>query len=138
MGEATVEDDAFGRAIRRVCGRCRSASRKLPRRSSAERGPDPVALLERELAEAAVRRKLLITGPFPGMGTGDPDLYKAFCWRFWALVNAVDGRVGVVLPRSAFAAKGSTDLRRALFAEAGRDQADAVVEQFWMGICECA
>ena len=24
-------------------------------------------------------------GAYPGMGTGDPDLYKAFCWRFWHL-----------------------------------------------------
>jgi len=52
------------------------------------------------------------------MGTGDPDLYKAFCWRFWSLVAADGGRIGVVLPRSAFAAKGSTEFRQALFEKA--------------------
>lgn len=117
--EATVEDDAFwarhSPGMRSLPQREQEAAKAKFRRTR----PDLAALLERELTEVAVRRKLLVTGPFPGMGTGDPDLYKAFCWRFWALVNAVDGRVGVVLPRSAFAAKGSTEFRRALFAEAG-------------------
>ena len=30
-------------------------------------------------------RKALTCGAYPGMGTGDPDFYKAFCWRFWNL-----------------------------------------------------
>ena len=45
------------------------------------------------------------------MGTGDPDLYKAFCWRFWNLISADRGWIGVVLPRSALSAKGSTRFR---------------------------
>ena len=53
------------------------------------------------------------------MGTGDPDLYKAFTWRFWHLVAADGGRIGVVLPRSALAAKGSTEFRRTMFESAG-------------------
>ena len=45
---------------------------------------------------------------FPGMGTGDPDLYKAFCWRFWHLTTREGGtHRRRVLPRSALAAKGS-------------------------------
>jgi len=52
------------------------------------------------------------------MGTGDPDLYKAFCWRFWNLVCEDGGRIGVVLPRSALAAKGSTEFRREVFSRA--------------------
>ena len=55
------------------------------------------------------------------MGSGDPDYYKAFCWRFWNLVRETDGRIGVVLPRSALAAKGSTEFRLSIF-----DQADSV------------
>ncbi len=50
------------------------------------------------------------------MGTGDPDLYKAFCWRFWKLISSQGGWLGIVLPRSAFAAKGSTDFRQAVYA----------------------
>src|SRR5208283_414889 len=78
--------------------------------------PDLVEFYESELAQADATRKALVTGPYPGMGTGDPDLYKAFCWRFWNLLAADGGRMGVVLPRSAFNAKGSTDFRQAVFA----------------------
>ena len=56
-------------------------------------------------------RKLLHQGPYPEMGVGEPDLYKAFCWRFWHLIS-VSGSIGVVLPRSAFAALGSAEWRR--------------------------
>ena len=60
-------------------------------------------------------RKALIGSDYPGMGSGNPDLYKAFCWRFWHLTVAEGGRIGVVLPRSAFAAKGSTTFRQTMF-----------------------
>ena len=71
-----------------------------------------------ELAEAESTRHALVQGPFPGMGTGDPDLYKAFCWRFWFLVAEQRGRIGVVLPRAVLAAKGSEEFRWVLFREA--------------------
>lgn len=51
------------------------------------------------------------------MGEGHPDLYKAFCWRFWHLTATDGGRIGVVLPRSVLAAKGSTDFRLAIFGK---------------------
>ncbi|MHB8059383.1 MAG: Eco57I restriction-modification methylase domain-containing protein [Gaiellaceae bacterium] len=72
--------------------------------------PDLVSEYEREVGAMEQLRELLLAGPFPGMGTGDPDLYKAFCWRFWQLVRD-DGRFGVVLPRSALSAKGSAPWR---------------------------
>ena len=81
-----------------------------------EERPDLVAVYETELAEMERVRKALVGGAYPGMGTGDPDLYKAFCWRFWHLTAAEGGRIGVVLPRSALAAKGSTDFRLAIFS----------------------
>jgi len=80
--------------------------------------PDLVAAYERELAESEALRRALTTGSYPGMGTGDPDLYKAFCWRFWNLVCEDGGRIGVVLPRSALAAKGSTEFRQEVFSRA--------------------
>ncbi len=45
---------------------------------------------------------------------GDPDLYKLFSQRYRHLVR-IGGRIGVVLPRSAFAAKGSAGFRSWLF-----------------------
>ena len=61
-------------------------------------------------ASEVVRRSLM-TGPFPGMGTGDPDLYKAFAWRFLNLTRD-GGSFGVVMPRSVTVTKGSEEWRR--------------------------
>jgi hypothetical protein len=51
------------------------------------------------------RGKILTNGPYPGIGRSHPDLYKAFSWRFWNLVNT-GGKVGIVLPRSCFIGPG--------------------------------
>jgi len=72
-------------------------------------------LLEKEIEDARILRQVITSGPFPGMSTGDPDLYKAFCWRFWQLVRKDGGRIGVVLPRSALSVKGSTEFRLEIF-----------------------
>jgi hypothetical protein len=78
--------------------------------------PDLVTEYEREVAQTDRERAVLGAGFYPGMGTGDPDLYKAFAWRFWQLAAAEGGRIGVVLPRSALAALGSKELREGIFA----------------------
>jgi len=79
-----------------------------------EERSDLVELYEREREEKEKRRAILTNGPYPGMDTGDPDLYKAFCWRYLALCRE-GGSVGVVLPRMVFIAKGSTAFRGSLF-----------------------
>jgi hypothetical protein len=84
--------------------------------------PDLVDQYNEDLARADTLRQALLSGPFPGMGTGDPDLYKAFCWRFMHLTARDHGRIGVVLPRSAFSAKGSSSFRKALFGQASIDE----------------
>ncbi len=71
---------------------------------------------EKEVDASREAREALIAGPYPGMGTGDPDLYKAFCWRFWELCRE-SGRIGVVLPRSALSAKGSGQWRLKVLEE---------------------
>ncbi len=113
--EATLEEHAFwarhAPGLRGVTQREREILIARLRRQRS----DLIDLYEKELAEAESMRRALVTGPYPGMGTGDPDLYKAFCWRFWNLVGQDGGWVGVVLPRSAFNAKGSTDFRKAVF-----------------------
>lgn len=74
--------------------------------------------LDKEREAAKRLREQLLAGNYPGMGTGDPDLYKAFVWRFWYLVSPNGGRIGVVLPRSALAVKGSAEFRRGLLERA--------------------
>lgn len=54
------------------------------------------------------------------MSTGDPDFYKAFCWRFLQLVSKSGGRISVVLPRSVLASGGSADFRRIMFEETSK------------------
>lgn len=118
--EATLEEDMFW--ARYVPGGFRRAlSQRELEAAKAEfrrQRPDLFDLYRREVAEAETLRRALTTGSYPGMGTGDPDLYKAFCWRFWNLVCEDGGRIGVVLPRSALAAKGSTEFRREVFSHA--------------------
>jgi hypothetical protein len=82
---------------------------------------DLVAEYEREVALQAEVRVALAAGPFPGMGVGDPDLYKAFSWRFWGLLRE-GGHAGVVLPRSALFAAGSASWRQAIFERHGWKQ----------------
>ena len=72
-----------------------------------------------EVAETDLLRRVLTSGPFPGISSGHPDVYKAFCWRFWNLVRPGGGLIGVVLPRAVFAAKGSEPFRRTII-ESGR------------------
>ena len=115
--EATLEEHAFWArhfpGLRSLSQREQESEKERLRKER----PDLVALYEAELSETNRVRKALVGGSYPGMSTGDPDLYKAFCWRFWHLTAADGGRMGVVLPRSALAAKGSTEFRRTVFAE---------------------
>lgn len=116
--EATIEDHAFW--ARHFPGLRALPQNELERERERLRKarPDLAGQLDAEVEEMAKVRRALTSGAYPGMGTGDPDLYKAFTWRFWNLAAAHGGRIGVVLPRSAFAAKGSELFRKALFSEA--------------------
>ena len=109
--EATIEEHAFW--ARHFPGLRSQPQRTQEMEKARLRGerPDLVSLYEAELSEAERIRRALVGGEYPGMGTGDPDFYKAFCWRFWRLAARNGGHIGVVLPRSALAAKGSTDFR---------------------------
>ncbi len=114
--EATVEEHAFwARHFPGLRGLAQRKQETEKARLRVER-PDLAAAYEIERKEMDRVRKVLVGGSYPGMGTGDPDLYKAFCWRFWHL-TAAGGRIGVVLPRSALAAKGSTKFRRTMFGQ---------------------
>ena len=78
--------------------------------------PDLVALYEDEASEAERHAPRPRRRCVPRHGDRRfPDLYKAFCWRFWRLAAPHGGRIGVVLPRSVLAAKGSTDFRLTMF-----------------------
>ena len=65
---------------------------------------------------ATVRRFFSADGGYQLQGAGDTDLYQLFCERYTHLVRS-DGRLGVVLPRSAFMTKGAERFRRWLFEQ---------------------
>jgi len=88
--------------------------------------PDLVKLYELEVQDTNQFRKALMSGDYPGIGTGDPDLYKAFCWRFWKILCRNGGQLGVVLPRSAFATKGTSEFRRVMFSESKKAEVVAL------------
>jgi hypothetical protein len=114
--ELTVEVDGFwARHYPGLRSLSQREQEKLKSKLERER-PDLSALLEREQERSTEMRRVILSGAYPGMGTGDPDLYKAFTWRFWQLISDDGGRIGVVLPRSALAARGSAEFRKNLFA----------------------
>ena len=114
--EATLEADDFWARYRPGIQALPQHEQERIKKQLRKDRPDLVHQLEAEVAKADLLRRALTSGPFPGMGTGDPDVYKAFCWRFWHLLSARTGRIGVVLPRSAWCAKGSNAFRLAVFA----------------------
>lgn len=81
----------------------------------AER-PDLRAEFESEVAASEAMRQVLISGPFPGIGAGHIDLYKAFGWRNWQLLRS-EGRLGVVLPRAALTGAGTEAWRRSVLTD---------------------
>ena len=75
--------------------------------------PDLYRLFQKEKTENALIRSALVTGPYPGIGLADPDMYKAFAWRFWHLISK-GGHIGVVLPRSIWNGESSVEIRKAI------------------------
>lgn len=130
--EATVEELGFWALRFPGLKSMRSGDQTAEIKALRRQRPDLVAEYEAAVTTAEQVRRTLILGPYPGMGTGDPDLYKAFCWRFWDLTRD-DGAIGVVLPRSALSASGSTKWREAVLG--GGTYADVTMllnNQSWM------
>lgn len=116
--EATVEEDRFwARHLPGFHSLPQEDQEKQKEVLRRER-PDLYKAFQQELEEAQFLRRVLTRSGYPGMGTGDPDLYKAACWRFLHLIRSDIGRVAVVLPRSALNAKGSAEFRRQVFRAA--------------------
>ncbi len=113
--EETIEEDAFWSRYYPGIESLPKGKKDIEIKRLREERPDLVHQYEDELFQSLQMRKLLASRAYPGMGTGDPDLYKAFCWRFWNLTTKEGGRIGVVLPRSALSAQGSEKFRFEVF-----------------------
>jgi hypothetical protein len=108
--EATVEELGFFALRQPGLKSLPQAKQKRELKALRAARPDLVEEYDVACQEAEAVRRVLLAGPYPGMGSGDPDLYKAFCWRFWQLAR-FNGAIGVVLPRSALSAAGSAPWR---------------------------
>jgi len=73
--------------------------------------PDLEAAFAQEQEHVRQIREALMHGPYPGLGSGNADLYQAFAWRNWQLARA-GGRMALVLPRNALAGAALTPWRR--------------------------
>ena len=82
--------------------------------------PDLLEMYEKELKVMGRLRKILVNGPYTGMSTGNADMYKAFCWRFWRLIVKDGGKIGVVLPRTILINQGSSPFRQEVFSQADK------------------
>lgn len=85
-----------------------------------EKYPELCSEFEAEQQTLALFRRALNSSAFPGMGTGDVDLYKAFAWRFLDLVR-VGGALALVLPNSIWNTQGNALWRKALISK-GRSE----------------
>jgi hypothetical protein len=130
--EITVEELAF---YARYLPGLRSLPERPRRRALEdlrERRPELDERFDAELDRVELLRAYFAGDTGYVGAPGDPDLYKIFCQRYRALVQA-GGALGVVLPRSAFLAKGSAGFREWLFEEATVERLDFLLNnRRWM------
>lgn len=91
--------------------------------------PDWRAELESTQTELATSRSFYSeAGGYELQGVGDTDLYQLFCERYTHLVRD-EGRLGVVLPRSALMTQGAAGFRRWLFEHSSVTSVDVILNK---------
>lgn len=87
--------------------------------------------LQRETDRVNALRKVLLSGPYPGLGTGDVDLYQAFAWRFWHLLRD-GGTLAFITPRSLMNAAGTAEWRKAVLPRAQSEIVGLLNNRQWV------
>ena len=106
----------------------REAGRKAELEQLKVDSPELVERYEAERERAATLRHYLAPEGGYERTPGDPDLYKFFCQRYRDLLRT-NGRIGVVLPRTAFQNQGSSGFRRWLFDHAAPTRIDFLLNK---------
>ena len=112
--EITVEELGFYTLFLPGVNSLPGAEREAAVADLRAKRPDLSGRLAAEQERVKAERGALAGGEYEST-SGDPDLYKYFCQRYRALLRP-GGYLGVVLPRSAFNAKGSAGFRDWLHA----------------------
>jgi hypothetical protein len=115
--EVVIEELAFYALYRPGLRSMPEAQRKAEVEALKAARPELPELLDAWRERLERMRAYLGPGGGYQSSPGDPDVYKLFCQRYREVLR-VGGRLGVVLPRSAFLAKGSAAFRSWLFDEA--------------------
>jgi len=113
--EVTIEEDSFWARYFPGLGGLSQSAQEEEKELLKKQWPNLSLEYEKDKKIKKSMRQALMSGEFPGMGTGDPDYYKAFCWRFWQLIEKKNGRIGIILPRSTFVTEGSSEFRNKIF-----------------------
>lgn len=71
----------------------------------------PMLVLELEKQKKIFEDLRRVLHSFFPLGSGNTDLYKAFCFKFWSVIRK-GGRIGIVLPKTAFSAAGLAEWRK--------------------------
>lgn len=87
--------------------------------------------LQREIDAVNALRKVLLTGPYPGLGTGDVDLYQAFAWRYWQLLRQ-GGTIAFITPRSLMNAAGTAEWRKSVLPNSRSEIVGLINNRQWV------
>lgn len=129
--EVMVEEPKFWLRVRPgLLGLKPAALKAEIARLRSERA-DLLPELQSEIDMVDALRKVLLAGPYPGLGTGDVDLYSAFAWRFWHLLRD-SGRFGIVVPRSQFNAAGGKEWREQVLPAASAEIVTLLNNRQWV------
>jgi len=129
--ELMVEEPKFWLRVRPGLLALKPAEMKSEIGRLRDERPDMVAELD-ELSEVVGKvRQTMLKGPYPGLGTGDIDLYQAFAWRFLQLLRH-GAQLGIVVPRSLLGAAGPRLWREAMFVAGDMQAVTLINNRKWI------
>ncbi len=120
--EVTIEELAFYGMFLPGVNSLREGERDVALTRLVRERPELEGRFQARQDKLQIQRRALAAGDYEPMG-GDPDLYKYFCQRYDMLVRE-GGFTGVVLPRTAFNAKGSEGFRDWLYTQSTTHRVD--------------
>ncbi|WIM73318.1 hypothetical protein QP028_07510 [Corynebacterium suedekumii] len=129
--ELMVEEPKFWLRVRPGLLGLKPSELKSEIKRLRQERPDMVAEFDRLTEIVSKIRATVLKGPYPGLGTGDIDLYQAFAWRFLHLLRE-NGRMGIVVPRSLLSAAGPQLWREAMFATGDFQSVSLVNNRKWV------
>ena len=109
--EATIEEPRFWLRVRPGILGLNSTALKSEMAALRTRYPSEYLEFQRQKETLAILRKALLANAYPGLGTGDIDLYSVFAWKSLDFLSS-RGALGIVFPRSILTTAGSAPWRK--------------------------